>query len=77
MENDERRRFIIGVFLGFILGLVLPLIIIAILAGCSTPEVNKCTYICPTTNIPTDCYCLEEEINRESDKLLKRGNKLR
>ena len=42
---------------------------IFLMLGCTTPEVNKCTFICPTNNVPADCYCLEDEINREAGKL--------
>jgi len=46
-------------------------ILIALLAaiGCASPEVNKCTYICPKGNPPNDCYCLEDEIKREASSI--------
>ena len=48
------------------------LTILALNGGCATDNKPKCTWICPTANIPSDCYCLEEEIGREADSLNKK-----
>lgn len=50
--------------------LLILLVLIALNSGCSTVDNKpKCTWICPTNNIPKDCYCLEEEIGRETKDL--------
>jgi len=59
------RLIIPPLILSFIFLLVLAIYFL----GCSTPDVNKCTYTCPTGNVPNDCYCLEDEINREAGKI--------
>jgi len=58
-----------GVIVGGALVALCVLGFVLLIGGCTTPEVNKCTFICPTNNVPADCYCLEDEINREAGKI--------
>lgn len=53
------------------------LILLGLMSGCASYDNKpKCTWICPTTNIPNDCYCLEEEILREANSI-EQGTKAR
>lgn len=39
------------------------IIICLLLTGCVTYKPKTCTFICPNSNVPEGCYCLEDEIN--------------
>lgn len=35
--------------------------------GCATHNKPKCTYLCRNSEVPTSCYCLEDEIKKAAE----------
>ena len=60
MSQHNLANFLRLVVFLIIVGLCFTLAV-ALLTSCTHPEVNKCTYICPTNDPPVGCYCLEDE----------------
>lgn len=63
-------RIITILMLGVLLGLLLPIVVLTILAGCTSSTSSKCAYSCKYNYpAPTGCYCFTEEIKYELENL--------